>query len=171
MVLLANGINGFLGSRASLMLDVVFLAMFAVLPVMAFSIRLVKQRQQYASHKRVQLILAVILLVAVAAFEIDMRFFTDWRARAVGSPYYTPSGWCGVWASLIIHLACAIPTLVIWTILILAALKKFPQPPQPSAHSQFHRRCGWLAAIFMTLTSVTGWVFYYLAFVATSSAA
>ena len=35
------GINGILGTRASLMLDVVFLAMFAILPVLAFSIWLV----------------------------------------------------------------------------------------------------------------------------------
>ncbi len=167
MILLAEGMNGFLGTRASLMLDVVFLAMFAVLPVMAVSIRLVKKRRQFAQHKTIQLVLATILLIAVTAFEIDMRFFTDWRARAVGSPYYSSEGWCGVWISLSIHLACAIPTLVVWTILILAALKKFPRPPLPGPHSQFHRRWGWLAALLMTSTSLTGWVFYYLAFVAT----
>ena len=33
-----HGINGFLGTRASIMLDVVFLAMFLVLPVLAWSI-------------------------------------------------------------------------------------------------------------------------------------
>ena len=36
------GIDGFLGTRASLMLDVVFLAMFAVIPTMAVSVHLVK---------------------------------------------------------------------------------------------------------------------------------
>ena len=35
--------TGFLGTRGSLMLDVVFLAMFAVLPLLALSIYLVKQ--------------------------------------------------------------------------------------------------------------------------------
>ena len=36
-----GGINGFLGTRASLMLDVVFLAMFVVVPVLAGSVYLV----------------------------------------------------------------------------------------------------------------------------------
>ena len=59
------GIEGFLGTRASLMLDVVFLAMFAVLPVMGWSIYQVRYRQRYRLHKRVQIALGVILAVAV----------------------------------------------------------------------------------------------------------
>ncbi len=80
------GINGFLGSRASIMLDVVFLAMFAVLPVMAVSIGLARFKKNYAWHKRIQLTLAAVLLVAVAAFEIDMQFISGWRTRAMPSP-------------------------------------------------------------------------------------
>ena len=68
---------------------------------------------------------------------------------------------------MVVHLSCAIPCLAVWAVLVLAALKKFPSPPAPGAHSAFHRRMGWLAAILMLLTAVTGWVFYYLAFVAT----
>ena len=37
------------------MLDVVFLAMFAIMPVMSWSIWLVRHRQHYALHKRIQL--------------------------------------------------------------------------------------------------------------------
>ena len=81
------GLDGFLGTRASIMLDVVFLAMFAVIPAMALSIFLVKFRKQYTLHKRLQLVLGAVLLVAVVAFEIDMRFITDWRQRAAESPY------------------------------------------------------------------------------------
>jgi putative membrane protein len=80
------GINGFLGSRASIMLDVVFLAMFAVLPIMGVSIGLARFRKKYAWHKRIQLTLAVVLLLAVAAFEIDMQFISGWRTRAMSSP-------------------------------------------------------------------------------------
>ena len=80
------GINGFLGTRASLMLDVVFVAMFAVLPVLGWSILQVR-RGRYLLHKRVQLTLGSILLVTVALFEIDMRL-NDWTVRAAASPYY-----------------------------------------------------------------------------------
>ncbi|HEY5312321.1 MAG TPA: DUF420 domain-containing protein, partial [Pirellulales bacterium] len=77
-----HGINGFLGFRASIMLDVVFLAMFAIVPLLAWSIFEVKIRRRYALHKRVQLTLAGILLVAVFLFELDMRFVSGWRDRA-----------------------------------------------------------------------------------------
>ncbi|MFO0906465.1 MAG: DUF420 domain-containing protein [Pirellulales bacterium] len=161
-----DGINGFLGTRASLMLDVVFLAMFAIVPVLGLSIRTVKSRLHYTLHKQIQLALGLILLVAVTAFEVDMRFFTDWEARAVGSPYYSPEGWSAVWISLAIHLFFAIPTLVLWVVVIVQALRHFPAPPVPGAHSLAHKRLGWLASIGMTFTAATGWVFYWMAFVA-----
>jgi hypothetical protein len=80
-----NGIDGFLGTRASLMLDVVFAAMFVVLPVLAWSIQQVRVHRRYLLHKRVQLTLGTILLVAVTLFEIDMRL-NDWTLRANSSP-------------------------------------------------------------------------------------
>ena len=54
--------DGFLGTRASLMLDVVFLAMFVVVPALAWSVYLVKVRRNYGLHKRVQLLLGSVLL-------------------------------------------------------------------------------------------------------------
>jgi uncharacterized membrane protein YozB (DUF420 family) len=169
MNLLADtGIDGFLGSRASLMFDVVFLAMFAVLPVLAVSIYLVKQRR-YELHKRLQLTLGVVLLIAVAAFEVDVRL-NDWEPRAAASPYFAGEkndmDWsCPVGVGLIVHLFFAIPTAFIWTIVIVQALRKFPSPPLPGTHSASHKFWGWLAVIEMFFTAVTGWVFYYLAFV------
>ena len=81
------GIDGFLGTRASLMLDVVFLAMFVVVPVMLWSIYQVKYRRRYLLHKRVQLTLALVLLAAVTLFEVDMRIH-GWQQRAELSPYF-----------------------------------------------------------------------------------
>ncbi len=42
----------------------------------------------------------------------------------------------------------------------------FPNPPVPGPHSPWHRRYARLAALDMICTAVTGWIFYYLAFVA-----
>lgn len=148
------------------MLDVVFLAMFAIVPVLAFSLYAVKSRLRYSLHKSLQLTLGIVLLVAVTAFEVDMRFFTDWEARAVGSPYYSADSWSGVWISLAVHLFFAIPTLVLWIVVLTAALRKFPNPPTPGSHSATHKKLGWLAALGMTLTAFTGWIFYWMAFVA-----
>ncbi len=167
-----SGFDGFLGTRAALMTDVVFLAMIAIVPVMAWSIMLVRKRkgdnQKLLLHKRVQTTLGYVLLVAVILFEIDVRFISDWEQRAVGSPFYDPEAWCAVWVSLAIHLMFAIPTLFLWIYVIVAAMRKFDSPPTPNAYSKRHRLTGPLAAIGMTMTAVTGWIFYYLAFVATA---
>jgi hypothetical protein len=164
------GLDGFLGTRGSLMLDVVFLAMFAVLPALAVSIYLVK-RGHYELHKKLQLLLGAVLLLAVVAFEVDMRI-NGWEPRAAPSPYYAGEAddmdWsCPIGVALIVHLLFAIPTTFIWAIVIVQALRKFPDPPQPGKHSASHKVWGWLAVVEMFGTAVTGWVFYYLAFVAT----
>lgn len=155
-----RGMDGFLpGSRASIMLDVVFIAMFLVLPIMAWSIAQVR-KGRYSLHKKVQLTLGLVLLLAVTAFEIDMRFFTDWAARAADSAYYPG----GVYAALYIHLVFAVTTALVWVWVIATALRRFPRPVAPGDHSRSHRRWGWIAAWDMALTAITGWIFYYLAF-------
>jgi putative membrane protein len=157
-----SGINGFLGTRASIMLDVVFLAMFLVLPVLGVSIGLARFRRQYAWHKRIQLILAIVLLLAVAAFEIDMQFISGWQTRAMPSPYWPGT----VKTSLYIHLVFSISTFFLWLYVVMGALRNVPQPPAPSSYSGRHIFWARLATIDLLLTAVTGWIFYWLAFAA-----
>ncbi|MDH3716588.1 MAG: DUF420 domain-containing protein [Planctomycetota bacterium] len=168
-----SGIDGFLGTRGSLMLDVVFVAMFVVLVVMGYSIWLVRYRRLFELHKRIQLTLGAVLVVALSAFEIDMQLLTQWETRAAASPYfpddYQAAGakWGSVvGVSLLIHLLCAVPTAVLWVVVIAGALRKFPKPAAPSAYSPRHVFWARLAALGMLLTSITGWIFYWLAFVA-----
>ena len=158
--------NGFLGTRGSFMLDVVFLAMMLVLPIMGISRFLVRNRGKHALHRRIQLILAVVLLAAVIAFEVDVRVF-GWRDRAAPSPFWQDGAW-NDWIdySLIVHLCFAIPTPFIWGGVIWGALRGFPKPTRPGAHSKTHRRWGTIAMVMMAMTSITGWIFYWLAFVA-----
>jgi len=160
------GLSGFLGTRGSFMLDVVFLAMFAVVPVMGVSVYLVKYRKQYQIHKRIQVALGLVLLVAVVAFEVDMRLH-GWRHLAEPSPYWKEGAW-NDWVeySLAIHLLFAIPTTFIWIFVIVKALKKFPNPVTPNDYSRSHMFWARIAAFEMTMTAITGWVFYWLAFAA-----
>lgn len=155
------GLDGFLGTRASFMLDVVFLAMFLVLPLLAWSIGLARSGR-FLAHKRMQVTLALVLLAAVVLFEVDMRWH-GWTPRAEASPYYATGL---VNTVLWIHLFFAVPTALIWIYVVVQALRKFPSPPQPGVHSAAHRFWGWLAAIEMACTAITGWIFYYLAFAA-----
>ena len=157
----------FLAPRGSLMLDIVFLAMLLVVPVLFWSIWLVRRRQRFSLHRQLQLLLAVVLLGTVLAFEIDMRFFTDWESEAVDSPYYSAESWNGVWTALTVHLCFAVPTLMIWVLVVVRALRGFEKPPSPGKHSASHKRWGRIAVVGMSGTAVTGWIFYWMAFVAT----
>lgn len=160
-----EGIDGFLGSRGSIMLDVVVLGMAVVLPAMGGSILLAK-RGNYLLHRNLQLTLGVLLLVVVGAFELDMRL-NGWRHRAEESPYYATEDSMGlVDPILYVHLFFSITTVVLWIVVITRALRNFDNPPVPSAHSAWHLRWARLAAYDMILTAVTGWIFYYVAFVA-----
>jgi uncharacterized membrane protein YozB (DUF420 family) len=158
--------DGFLGTRASLMLDVVALAMVALVPVLACSIYLVKVHKKYSLHKAIQLTLGGALLVVVTLFEVDVRLH-GWRHRAAASPYASHDGSTD-WVMLVlsVHLFFAVTSAVLWALVIYRALRNFPSPPQPGPHSAWHRRWAMVAAIDMTCTAVTGWVFYWLAFVA-----
>ncbi len=158
--------DGFLGTRASLMLDVVALAMVALVPALALSVYLVKYRRLYALHKRMQLTLGAVLLVAVGMFEVDMRLH-GWRHRAAESPYTSHEGstdW--VILALVVHLFFAVSAAALWAVVIVRALRHFPNPPEPGPHSAWHIPYARLAAIDMLCTAVTGWIFYWIAFVA-----
>lgn len=155
------GWDGFLGTRASLMMDLVVVAMFLVVAVLVVSIQLVK-RGHYLTHKRIQLTLAFLLLLTVTGFEIDVRV-NGWRGRAAGEIGGSPSP--VVFWALYVHLLFAISAVVLWPIVVTRALRNFPNPPAPALHSVSHKRWGRLAAWTMVLTAVTGWVFYGLAFV------
>jgi uncharacterized membrane protein YozB (DUF420 family) len=163
------GIDGFLGTRASLMLDLVALAMLAVLPVLAWSIWLVRYRRNYLWHKRVQLVLGGVLAIAVTAFEIDIRLH-GWEERAVSPDiidFFPPATGVAqlVYTALWVHLFFAVTTVGMWLFVIVQALRKIPDPPGPCDYSPRHIFWAWLAAIDMACTAVTGWVFYWLAFV------
>jgi hypothetical protein len=159
------GIDGFLGTRASFMLDVVVLAMVVVLPVLAISIYLVRYRRQYQIHKWMQIGLGAVLLIAVTLFELDIRL-NGWRERAVASKYYGTETSLGlVDQVLYIHLFFAVSTFVLWIVVMIRALRGFSNPPAPGPHSASHLLWARIAALDMACTSVTGWTFYWLAFV------
>ncbi len=143
------------------MLDAVFLAMFVICLLLTISIYLVRQNRQFATHRRLQIGLAIVLVIAILIFEIDVRFVTQWRQLARESRFYE-SGI--VDRALWIHLTFAIPTPFVWAYVIVMALRKFPRPAQPNAHSAAHKFWGWTAAIMMWLTAATGCTFYWLAF-------
>ena len=164
-----RGIDGFLGTRASVGMDVVLVGLIALLPVLAWSVALAK-RGRYVAHKRLQLFIVAALLAAIVVFEVDVRLISDWKVRAAGGPQWggAPNAWwpAGVLVALGIHLVFAISTLVLWTWVVWEALARFSSPPTPGSHGPRHRFMARLAAADLVMTAITGSVFYWLAFVA-----
>jgi putative membrane protein len=156
------GIDGFLGTRASLGMDVVLVGLMALLPVLAWSVHLVRRRHDYAGHRRLQLLIAGLLGAAIVIFEIDVRLVSDWRLRAQPSPWWPG----GVWTALAVHLVFAVSTFLLLVWVLAEALLRFPSPPAPGTHGPRHRVMARLAAADLVATAVTGSVFYWLAFVA-----
>jgi uncharacterized membrane protein YozB (DUF420 family) len=149
------------GSRGSLMLDLVATAMIAVLPLLTLAIMLVKKKKAYNSHRILMLGISVALAVAVFLFELEMRL-VGWRHLAEPSPYYDNL----MPVVLGVHLVCSVTTVVLISMTVWNATRKFPNPPKPNAHSAQHKKLGKLTALGLVLTSITGWAFYYVAFVA-----
>jgi len=159
---------GFLGHQASLMLDVIVCALLLIVPTIGFSLYQVKVRRNYSLHRRLQIVLGVVLFCAVTAFEIDMRFVHHGWENLIArrQPPLEPAALTFVRRVLYVHLVFAVSTCVLWSVTLLLALKRFPNPPLPAGHSRAHKTLGWLSTVDMTLTSVTGLAFYYFAFIA-----
>ena len=162
--------NGFLGNNASFMLDVVVCALVLIVPALLYSLYLVKIRQNYLWHRNMQIGLGIVLLVTVAAFEVDLQIIHGGWENIVNKdadqPRIAGDAMQFVQRLLWVHLVFAITTPIFWTTTIVLALKRMPSPPAPCAHSSLHKKLGWISAIDITLTSVTGLVFYYYAFIA-----
>ena len=159
--------QGFLGYHATFMLDVVVCALVLLVPALITSIYLVKFRRQYAWHRRLQLTLAAILFLAVAAFEVDIRLHHGWENIVKEArPEMAAESLDFARKVLYVHLIFAISTPLLWIATIALALPSFGNPPVPSRHSPLHKFLGWCSAGDLALTSATGLLFYYFAFVA-----
>ena len=147
-------------SRAPIIIDLMAVALAFILPLLASSILLVKKRR-YRAHKWLQCAIGASMGAMLLVFEYEMRTM-GWREIAEDSPYYETY----VMPALILHLIFAIPTFLLWVLVIFGARKNFEKSPKPSKYSMIHMRMGRLAFYLSFGTGFTAWLFYWLAFVA-----
>jgi len=158
--------DGFLGYQTSFMLDAVVVALVLVVPVLLYSLFAVKIRKQYTVHRNLQVALAITLLAAVMAFEVDLHWIQGgWLNVVNKGRSLSVDQLAFIRRMLRIHLIFAGSTPFVWAVTIAMALKKFPNPPKPSAHSRVHKVFGWISVVDLVMTSITGLIFYYIAFV------
>ncbi len=164
--------NGFLGFDASFMLDFVVSALVLIVPILLYSLYVVKIQKNFVLHRNLQVILGVVLLVAVTAFEIDTQWVHGGWENIVNKnpeePRLTGEAFSHAQKVLWIHLIFAVTTPFLWGATLFYALRRFPNPPQPGEHSKLHKRLGWLSVIDLVMTSTTGLWFYYTAFIASA---
>ncbi len=161
--------NGFLGYPTTFMLDFVVCALALVVPLLLWSLWLVKFRRHYVAHKRLQIALGIILLLAVTAFEVDVQMVHGGWEKIVAKQQLSPDALTAKISSvrpyLLVHLVFAVTTPLLWIVTMTLALRRFKNPPTPGTHSRIHKTLGWASTIDITMTSVTGLLFYYVAFV------
>lgn len=152
--------QGFLGTRADLLMDIVIVALVAVVPIVLYNWRLARHGR-YGQHKLLQVGLALLLAVVVGVFEVNLRLqggiFEATKASAyAGTP--TLNFW------IYFHTFFAITTIFIWGGLIVLSLRRFPSPPIPGAFSTTHKRWGRIGMVWMLVTGVTSLPVYIYGF-------
>jgi hypothetical protein len=161
--------NGFLGYPTTFMLDFVVCALVLIVPMLLLSLWLVKVRRNFHAHMKLQLSLGVVLLLAVTAFEVDIQWIHGGWENIVAKQSLSDEALAAkigdVRPWLMIHLVFAVSTPFLWITTIVLALKRFGRNPAPGPHSRLHSLLGWASTCDITMTSVTGLIFYYLAFI------
>lgn len=152
--------QGFLGTRADILMDLVIVSLVAILPLIAWSWMLARGRR-YALHKRVQVTMGSLLAFVVVLFEVDMRLAGGIFELTKGSRF---EGTAFLSGSIYFHTALSILTALIWLVLTIASVKKFGSPPRPTTFGPRHRFWGRLGMIGMALTGITGIQLYIIGF-------
>ena len=150
--------KGFLGTPAPFMMDLVVVSLIAVIPILIFSIAQAK-KGAYQLHKKCQVALAIVLLITVVLFELEMRFAGGIK-NLIDPERYTLTFRIYLW----FHIAIAISTLVLWATTIYKALKNFDGQKMAHHHLRQHRKLGLYSTLSLLSTSVTGWGVYYWSF-------
>lgn len=151
--------ESFLGQRGDALIDIGMLSIVAVVPVLIWSWILARDRS-WVMHKRVQLTTAIVLGIVVLLFEMDLSQKGGVFAITATSPY-AGSGVLNFW--IWTHTAFAISSTIVWLLLVIASLIKFPSPPLPAAFPT-HRYFGRLGMMLMLGSGVTAIPMYYYGF-------
>ena len=151
---------GFLGTRADILMDLVLLSFLVIMPAISWSWWKVRNKD-YQVHKTTQLSLAGILLIAVVLFEVDLKLSGGIFELTKHSSY---AGTTLLNAWIYGHTVVAILTSIIWVVLIVLSLRRFPKPPQPASFSRAHRFWGRAGMLTMMAAGLSAFPLYYYGF-------
>ncbi len=148
--------KGFLGTRADVLMDVVFLAVLATPFLLMVSFRIAR-RHELGRHRTLQTALLSVLLVAVMLFELDVRLSGGSGSLMKGSSY---AGTGGLRALVIAHVGGNVITFIAWLVLVVMSRRRFGAV-LPGKFSLTHRRVGtWVfgGTVYGAVTAVAMYV-------------
>lgn len=153
--------RGFLGTRADVLMDVVFVSTLLTPFIVAWGIRFAK-RGEFRTHRAVQTVLLVVLLVAVALFEVDVRLSGGSGSLMKGSSY-AGTGWLrGV---TLAHVLANVVTFFTWLVLVVKSWRRFETPALPGTWRSTHVKLGRFVFGGLVFGAVSAVVMYVLGFV------
>ena len=146
--------NGFLGTRADFIVDLV-ITVSGFLPFLLLFAFYLAAKGEFVKHKYLQITLFSALTLLVIALEVDVRF-GDLADISKQSPY---AGTIELMVVFLVHLFFALSSFIMWLWLIIKSTKRYPK------HFEFdHKKWGKLLFLDIILMAVTGWILYYLSF-------
>lgn len=151
---------GFLGTRADLLMDVIFVATLATPFILVWAIGLAK-KGQHRKHRVVQVALLSVLLVAVVLFETEIRLSGGSGSLMKGSSY------AGTWwlrGVTLAHVLANVVTFIVWLVLVIRSGRRFGTE-LPGDFTPAHRKAGrfvFAGTVFGALSAI---VMYVLGFV------
>lgn len=151
----------FLGARCDVLMDIVVISMAVILPLLWYSIKKVKHDRDFSTHKKIQVIMFLVLFFVVLLFEYDMKqnggIFEMVKGSSFEDTFFLNF-------TIYFHTALSILTSLTWILLIIFSLIKFDRNPRPNAFSKRHKFWGRIGVWGMYLTSITGIILYIFGF-------
>lgn len=149
--------------ESTLVFDVLSLWTLGLVAVLTWSFYVVRYKGGYSLHKTLQLYLTGALVFALFWHAVNPWLDPLWLDRVLQSPYQQR----GLLApALLIHRVISYVCCVAWLWTVVYALHGFASPPTPGKFSRDHTRVALLAAASVYATALTGWIYYWMAFVA-----
>lgn len=148
------------GTRAGLVIDLTFVVTLLA-PVVAFASIRLAGRRRFDPHRRLQIALLIVCVLAVLALETRIRLAGGSGALIAGSGFAYPGV---VRAVLAVHMVGAVATYAAWTWLAIASHRRY-RGALPGSFSRRHRRTGWLVLAGLAFTAASAAAVYTFAFV------
>ena len=153
--------GGFLGTRATFLIDII-VSFLVILPIIVMiSIFLVK-RNYIKIHQFLQVSLFLISISALALFAYSVHYVEGFEYLIQKSSV----GAKEAFVILTVHVTTVVITILIWFLTIFYALNDRKRRALPGVYSEPHKRAGrrvLLGIVMMALTSLTIYFVLYIA--------